>query len=60
MEEEDKRVDDNELKESAKQYRNASMALSVVHMLLLLITSELIQIEKEATSYDVGYIICFA
>ena len=60
MEEEDKRVDDNELKESAKHYRNASMALSVVHMLLLLVTSELIQIEKEATSYDVGYIICFA
>ena len=60
MEIEDKRIDNKELQESAKEYRNASIALSVVHMLILGIASELIRIEKEATSYDVGYIICFA
>ena len=60
MEIEDKRLDDKALQESAKEYRNASIALSVVHLLILGITSELIRTEKEATSYDVGYIICLA
>ena len=60
MEIEDKRIENKELQESAKEYRNASIALSVVHMVILCITSELIRVEKEATSYDVGYIVSLA